>query len=493
MPTHLAAYDEAHSPPWAALRLEIGEYVERGWAWLYVAHDAGRAAGLLGDLPGGNVRDTAGLGFYATPFRVNQILKTFRELIGQAVGGGAAGLLVLVEMGWAVRTPAGAIYHREYEAGVHDLCSELPAAFVCIHPRPLLLGGQLLTSLHLHPEILGPDGHIHPNPHFVPPRVLVRQDERAHFQHWLEGIDPAFHERSPGGAALTLTRPHYTLDAMPPLVVVGAAGGKWKIRTFGGLRVYREDGTPLDFQVPGGATRKLKTLFAFLLFRAEEGATPEELVELLWPELGAQQDDLAAGLNRLYQSVTSLRRVLTQPGGQGRQFLRQDGGRYVLGVPEHTWLDFPMFQELCFQGATLDSANDSAEAILAYQSAERLYTGEFLADVPLEAATNATLEWCWNRRAWYRDMHLKAVTNLARLYRRTGQLTEAHAACDLVLRVEPTYEAAQEEKLLAYAAAARPDAVKRQYRTYALALTRSGLGEPSAALRNLYAELTAQA
>lgn len=487
---HLAAFDDGQGRPWALLRPLIGRYQAEGWSWLYIADDAALAqaretlAGLMTQAPGGEVVAASALGFHATPFKVSHIVAELRGLIQRSGAQGAGGVLLMVEMGWTVRTPAGAIYHREYEAAMQDLTEQLPVAAVCLHPRHLMLGGQLLSALHLHPLLLTPSGEIRANPHHVPPRLLVRQDDRAHFQYWLEGLDPAFREPARRGAAEQGTV-QYTLDALPPLVTVGNSGGKWKIRTFGGLRVYREDGAPVNWQVAGGATRKLKTLFAFLLFRAEEGSTPEELVDVLWPDLA----DVEQGLNRLYQSVTSLRRVLTQPGGEGRQFLRSGGGRYRLAVPEHTWLDVPMFQELCFQGAALDRAADAEEAITAYESAERLYTGDFLADLDLESASNATLEWCWNRRSWFRDMHLKAVTHLARLYRQAGRLPEAQAACDIVLGADPTHEAAHEEKLLAFAAAARPDAVRRQYRLYEESLQRAGLGEPSAALRKVYAEL----
>lgn len=484
---HCAAFDEAHGRPWALVTAQIEAYAGHGWTWLYVADDAAlpQAQARLGGYgPPGCVVAASTLGFHATPFRVGKILSRLRELVAQALGAGAGGLLLLIELGWTVRTPPGAIYHREYEAGVHDLVTQVPAAVVCLHPRHLMLGGQLLTGLHAHPEVITPGGQRRRNPHFVPPGLLVRQDERAQFQHALEQLDPAFREATE--APVRVGAPQYTADAPLPLVTV-ASGGKWKVRTFGGLRVYLEDGTPLNWKVPGGATRKLKLLFAFLLFRAEEGATPEALVELLWPET----EDLDAGLNRLYQSVNSLRRVLAQSGGDGRQFLPLRDGRYLLAVPEHTWLDFPMLQDLCYQGAALDRDGDTDEAIAAYQSAERLYTGEFLADMPLDHAGNATLEWCWNRRYWFRDMHLKALTNLARLYRQQGRLVEAQAACDSVLQVEPTSEAAQEEKLLAYAAAGRPDAVRRQFRMYAQALDRSGLGVPGAALRTLVETLLA--
>ncbi len=488
-PTHYAAFDDAHDRPWRLIDSWITDYTLQGWSWIYVVDDAAflqvseRLRSQL-DESAGKILRASELGFHSTPFRPAHIATQLRSLVQHELGKGHAGVLLMVEMNWTVRTPAGAIYHREYEAALHELVTQLPLAAICLHPRQLMLGEQLLSGLKMHPQLIAPDGQIMANPHYVPPRLMVRQDERAQFQFWLESLNPAFGEAKQPEQPQTLS-PQYNLELALPLLTVDNAGGKWKIRTFGPLRVYREDGTLLNWKVTGGATRKLKTLFIFLLFRAEAGASPEELIDVLWPEL----EDLEQGHNRLYQSVTSLRRVLTQPGGEGRQFLRQEAGRYLLTVPEHTWLDFPMFQELCFQGAALQGARDTAEAITAYQSAQRLYTGEFLADLSLDSTSSATLEWCHNRRYWFRDMYLKAMTNLARLYRLSGQLPEAQAACDLVLRTEPTYEAAQEEKLLAYAAAARPDAVRRQFGLFEQTLKRAGLGEPSESLRQLMQEL----
>ena len=46
---------------------------------------------------------------------------------------------------------------------------------------------------------------------------------------------------------------------------------RWKIRCFGRLRIYRNDGSQVKWDAPGGATRKTKTLFAYLLQKGGKG------------------------------------------------------------------------------------------------------------------------------------------------------------------------------------------------------------------------------
>ena len=154
-----------------------------------------------------------------------------------------------------------------------------------------------------------------------------------------------------------------------------------------------------------------------------------------------------------------------------------------------TWLDYPMFQELCYQGNALVQDGDLQEGIVAYQSAERLYPGDFLADIPLEYAANEEFDWCWGRRYWFKEMHLKMLSSLSALYRQTQQLAEALTYADKALRLEPCSEIAHREKMLALHAANRRDAVERQYRLYLHSLERFGMGEPSSAVTGLYESL----
>ncbi len=496
---HIAIYYDQHAPPWAQCDRLIQTFQTQAWRCVYIQDEHSSAsvqAGLQSAFtPLVLQKQTVSLepsialssqyGFQNAPVRVAPIMAAFRREVSAALAGGADGVLFLVEMTWAIRTPSGAVYLREYEAAVHELTLELPVAFACLHNQHLLLDSQLLSSIYAHPALMASDG-LHDNPHFVPPRILARLDERAQFRHWLEGISPSFAQTVALGVTQSsevLTQTHH-VDSPEPLILTGSAEGQWKIRCFGALRVYRSNGSSFEWRVPKGATRKIKTLFAYLLFRGEQGATSEELVDLLW----ANTKQIKLGLNRLHHTVNSLRHVL-QPNDQGADYLTLEAGRYYLAVPEHTWLDYPMFQQLCYQGNALMQGGDLEESIVSYQAAERLYSGDFLADIPLEYAANEEFDWCWGRRYWFKEMYLKMLSSLSALYRQTQQLSEALTYADKALRLEPCSEIAHQEKMLALHAADRPDALKRQYRLYLHSLERFGMGEPSSAVTGLYESL----
>jgi two-component SAPR family response regulator len=228
-------------------------------------------------------------------------------------------------------------------------------------------------------------------------------------------------------------------------------------------------------------------LFAYLLHRGAAGATSEELADLLWPDASDSQ----RGLNRLYHVVNSLRRVLSPdlPAHRKSAFVLCHDQRYFLAVPPDTWIDLPMFQELCYRGATLLKQGALDEALLCYQSAERLYTGDFLADIPPQYTDSTEEDWYWGRRYWLREMHLKLLYSMAGIYRQLHQIPEALHYCDEALRLDPSCEAAHQEKLLTLHSAKRRDALDRQYKLYCQTLIHRDLGPPSHAILDLYQRL----
>lgn len=267
-----------------------------------------------------------------------------------------------------------------------------------------------------------------------------------------------------------------------------SAEQRWKIRCLGVLRVYRQNGAPIQWQSAKGATRKTKTLFAYLLHRGEQGARAQELADLLWP-----QADERNSMNRLYHVVNSLRQVLQGDTRTPRQspFLLHHDQHYRLALPPHTWIDYPLFQELCYRAANLQAQNSLEQALLCFQSAERLYTGDYMQDIPNEYAENPDRDWCWSRRYWFREMYIKMLANLSEIHRRMNQLAPALEYADKALTLDPCSELANREKLLTLHASHRPDAVKRQYRLYCQALKQFEMGEPQPALRELYKSLSA--
>jgi two-component SAPR family response regulator len=498
MPTRHDIIYYAHAQRlWEICAALLREQSAQGGDWRYVAdeHQPGQVARMLGaqgvTVGAGAIIPATSLGFHASPVRVAPIIAALRELLLQVLGQPPQGILLLIEMTWAIRSPSGAVYLREYEAALHELLVQHQARAVCLYNQTTLLDTQLLLSLHMHQSVVGPAG-LCANPFFVAPEIYARRDERAQFVHWLNSIHPGAAEL-PASAASPSTpaaQPVYDLEAPPLFIAQNSDQGQWKIRCFGQLRVYRQDGELVRWQVGRAASRKTKTLFAFLLYRSEAGAAAEELTALLWP----QADDQSGALNRLYHVVNALRQALSPGLARLREspFVLNERGRYFLAVPPHTWIDLPMFQELCYRGAQLLWANDPAQALICYESAERLYTGDYLADIPQQYADYAEEDWFWSRRYWLRDMFVKLLYSIAQIHRVQGQIAAALSYADRALRIEPISEAAHQEKLLALHAARRRDALDRQYRLYCQLLEQAQLGSPAPDLAALYQRLRAE-
>ena len=479
--------------------------VAQGGNWCYIAdehqpHQVAEALRLRGlRVEEGAIHTSAHLGFQASPVRVAPIITALKALLLQASEQQSRNLLLLVEMTWAIRSPSGAVYLREYETTLHDLLEQLGVRAICLYNQTTHLDGQLLLGLHTHPAIYDGAGS-HPNPFFVPPDIYRRRDERAQFFSWLNLVQAGTSftagdlalQPTPAPAAphLGTHQPIYDLELPTLLVNQGSEQGQWKIRCFGPLRVYRENGDLVRWQMDRAATRKMKTLFAFLLYRSTKGASAEELTTLLWPEAS----DSNAALNRLYQTINALRELLSPGIERPREspFVLHEQDRYYLAVPPHTWIDLPMFQELCYRGARLLREGDLEQALICYESAERIYTGDYLADIPQQYADYAEDDWFWSRRYWLRDMHVKLLHGIAAIHRTQGQVASALSYADRALRIEPTSEAAQREKLLALHAARRRDALDRQYRLYCQILDQAQLGTPAPEISALYQQLRAQ-
>jgi two-component SAPR family response regulator len=461
-----------------------------GWGWHYIPdeHQPEQVAEALGargiTVADGGIVASETLAFHAWPVRVAPIIAALRALMLHTLEAHPGGVLLLIEMTWAIRSPSGAVYLRAYEGALHDLVQQHPVQAVCLYNQTALLDAQLLLSLHMHQCVQLPAGP-RANPFFVPPEIYRRRDERAQFLYWLNTIQPgAAPAPAPSAPA---TQPVYDLEAPALFIAQNSDQGQWKIRCFGRLRVYREDGDLVRWQVGRAATRKTKILFAFLLYRGQAGAATEELIALLWP----QAPDETAALNRLYHVVNALREALSPGLARLREspFVLNEQGRYYLAVPPHTWIDLPMFQELCYRGARLLRTEDPGQALLCYESAERLYTGDYLADIPQQYADYAEDDWFWSRRYWLRGMYVKLLHSIAGIHRERGQIAQALGYADRALRIEPTSEAAHQEKLLALHAARRRDALDRQYRLYCKILEQAQLGSPAPDLAALYQRL----
>lgn len=426
----------------------------------------------------------ADLCFLDVPISFTRVEQKIEHWLDAA--GAAPGTVIAVDMGWGLETNSAAANFESWMLVADRLSSRPGLRVVSLYNRRLLIDEQLLGALRGHPAILTSAGVV-ANPHWLPADLLTNGTARQQVDFWLAAIAPEFAEASASAI-------HAAEGADPMWLLRRSAGetvlpnpdrrDRWKIRCFGRLRIYRNDGSQVNWEIAGGATRKTKTLFAFLLQKGGQGATTDELSDLLWPEA----ETAAAARNRLYHTVRCLRQALGQQGE--RKYLLRDGSRYMLIPPEHSWLDISTFEQLCRQSQRHLEAGARDEALICLQAADRLYTGDLFEDIPPEYSDDSERDWCWSRRYWLRDMFFKVQRDAARILRERQDYSAALAHCQKALAIDPLCETAHEEAMHVFHAQGRREAIDRQYRLY-----RDGLGHfddrpQSSSLQQAYRKLT---
>lgn len=426
------------------------------------------------------------MGFLQVPISFREIERRLEEPLEAMAREDGAVRLLAVDMGWGLLTTSATANFENWMVVAESLSLRLGISVASLYNRRLLIDEQLLAALRGHPHFLVSSGVV-ANPHWLPANLLTRGTLRQQVDHWLEAIASELAD-SPSAAvhAAEGADPMWLLRraADEPADTSPDSRDRWKIRCFGRLRIYRNDGSQVNWEVSGGATRKTKTLFAYLLQRGGRGASTEELADLLWPEA----ESVKAARNRLYHTVKCLRDALSRGRGGAAHVVR-DGSRYVLVPPERSWLDISTFEQLCRQAQSHIKAGASDEALICLQAADRLYTGDLFEDIPAEYADDSERDWCWSKRYWLRDMFFKVQRDAARIYRERRDYSAALAHCQKALAIDPLCEIAHEEAMHVFHAQGRREAIDRQYKLYADSLTHFDDRPQSAALRQAYTDL----
>jgi two-component SAPR family response regulator len=449
-------------------------------------------------IPDAAVVSLGDLALDEAPISITKVICRVRQLVEATIAGGSAGLLLLFDMSWLLRLPSGIAQHGEFEAALHQLTLEdMRLRTMCLYHLPKFPEGMVLDAMRTHPRVRTKHGEFE-NPHCLPPQAFLNGDAEAKLQSWLNTLRPVITRKRPERASRPLPSHTITIPGKESIVPRGyineqtawvhpAAAQNWKIRCFGNLRIYREDGSPVRWSTANGATIKTKALFAYLLHRGTSGASAEDLADLLWP----QAEGMNQSLNRLYHTIHCLRTALSPNLKHSRAspFVLGHDHYYRLALPEGTWVDVPIFEQFCRRGEKLLKAGQLEDALACYVSAEALYSGSLLSDIPPEYAENTERDWCWSRRYWLEEIYVKMLTQMSSIYRQVENPQRAIAYGEKALKLEPCFERAHQELMRSFSGMGRRDAIERQYRLCVNALRRQEGRAPSADTRILFQTL----
>ena len=425
-------------------------------------------------------RDFAAVGFDRIPIDLQAVraaLKRVIEEIGQPI-------VLVVDMAWGLQTVSAAANFDAWGIICESLAREAGQAVVSLYNRPMLIEDQLLAALRGHSHFVAPSG-VYDNPFWLPPSYLTGASLSEQVEFLLGRIVPDFAETRGGSGAGDAAALGADPDWFSSARQVGPMRGdteRWKIRCFGRLRIYTGEAQQIEWKIPGGAPRKAKALFAYLLQRGEKGAPSERICELLWPDC----DDEEMKRARLHHTVAMLRKTLG-----GADHVRRNGGYYRLVPPEGSWIDIRTFEQFCRRATALSKAGNDEAAMTMLRAAERLYTGELFEDLLPEYVESECEDWCLPQRAWLKDMALKVQRDMAVILRRRGDLRAGLDCCRKALAMDPCCEIAHEEAMRIFHAQGRSEAVSRQYRQYQSALAAVGAETAHPPLETVFRKLSA--
>ena len=219
-----------------------------------------------------------------------------------------------------------------------------------------------------------------------------------------------------------------------------------------------------------GRAHRLWLLVAYLIVNRDHGVSPQELIDLLWPEVTSNNP-----ASTLQNNVSRARALFSEANfDDARDLIKHTDGLYYWAPERSTLLDIEILETNARRIGDFLSADDAEGIELALETC-KLYTGDFLSD-----ATDIT--WCANLAVYYRTLYKRLCKTTIIALMEAGRLKEAQTLCLQVCVLDP---AAEEFSLLlmqAYLADANPTAALEQYQTIANYLSQTYDIQPSAEL-----------
>ncbi|WP_420567147.1 AfsR/SARP family transcriptional regulator [Thalassovita sp.] len=388
----------------------------------------------------------------------------------------------IIDMSWVSKQMQGALRVESWGEISSQIHKRYGLPVISVYNRELIVEDLLQASFRAHQQILVPSG-VYENPFWIP-MELANKPAGEQMSFVLGRIVPDyagtnFFERDLRFAAHGAD-PDWLVRSSKPMAPSDRAE-RWQIYCLGQLRVYRNGSERIDWNIKGGAPKKTRTLFAYLLTHGERGAHVDRIAELLWAEDGTEKSKRA----RLHHTVAMLRRTLGR-----KDAVIRSGDFYRLNPPEGSWVDITSFEQLCRRGVSLFKRGQSEEAQLIYSTAEKLYTGDLFEDIPLDYIDNEQEDWCMARRIWLREVALKLQRDFSALLREKGRLRAALEHCQKGLALDPSSDDVNIETLKVFHAQGRMDAVARQYRQYKKAMMAIGSTPEGSEVQRTYRALT---
>jgi DNA-binding SARP family transcriptional activator len=260
---------------------------------------------------------------------------------------------------------------------------------------------------------------------------------------------PAAHETAPAPVAVAVANP--SREAL-----------RISITSFGGFRLEIDDRVVDLTEVRARARSALR----LLAMQAGQMVHREKLIEALWPGLTP-----AAATRNLQVTISALRGLLDRACGPGGPALlvRSDSA-YGLELPPGGYCDTVAFQAAVARWRRVRGGPDRAAEVGALREALGAYGGDLFPE-------EGPAEWAVAAREHFRFQVTEISRALAAAELDRGEVTEAIAAAEHCLTLDPFDDAAWQVLLTAYERAGAPAKAAEARRRYTEMLAGLGLDD----------------
>jgi LuxR family maltose regulon positive regulatory protein len=246
------------------------------------------------------------------------------------------------------------------------------------------------------------------------------------------------------------------------------------VNMLGPVEIIRDPTRPLA----GDAwpTRRARDILCFIVSRRHHRASKDTIVDTFWGET-----DFAVVEKNFHPTVSHIRKALNSNQPLKQNFLLYRDGDYQLNSEFSYQIDTEDFDARLSEGENARRAREFEKCIDAYESALKLYRGEFM--------QGSYEPWVEEQRAYYREQYLRLLEALAGVAQAAADWPKVTQLAQQIIRDDQFREDIHCLMMRAHAAMGNRGAVKDQFEGLKKLLA-SELGvEPSAETKKLYQQL----
>ncbi len=247
-----------------------------------------------------------------------------------------------------------------------------------------------------------------------------------------------------------------------------------KINMLGPVEILRDPSRPLASDA--WSTRRARDIFCYIISRRHHRASKDNIIDTFWGET-----DFEAVEKNFHPTVSHIRKALNSNQPLKQNFLLYRDGDYQLNAEFSYQIDIEQFDYLLSEGENARRARNFTECISAYESALKLYRGEFM--------QGSYDPWVEEQRTYYREQYLRLLEALAGVAQAANDWPRAMKFAQQILHEDQFREDIHCLLMRGHAALGNRGAVKDQYENLKKLLIAELGVHPSAETQQLYQQL----